>query len=184
MTKEQYIQIFLESHPDFFKGLEMKQIQDGAVYEEMFLPLEQYSEQELMIPIPENVTFGYYEGDMKELLPLIAEVDPGWPPFFGKGDRIYCAFVDKKVASFCLLENMGTYIMDGKEIKVAGPGCVGTLPRYRRHGIGLSMIQKATGILKDEGYDYSYIHYTGVANWYRKLGYQTEIKWNREGICD
>ena len=37
-------------------------------------------------------------------------------------------------------------------------------------------------ILKEEGYDYSYIHYTGVAPWYEKLGYQTFAKWNKNGV--
>ena len=36
--------------------------------------------------------------------------------------------------------------------------------------------------LKEEGYDYSYIHYTAVAPWYEKLGYETIIKWNAKGI--
>ena len=37
-------------------------------------------------------------------------------------------------------------------------------------------------ILKEEGYDYSYIHYTYLAPWYERLGYKTVIKWNRDGI--
>ena len=44
------------------------------------------------------------------------------------------------------------------------------------------MIKHVTQILKDEGYDYSYIHYTGVASWYEKLGYKTSIKWNKNGV--
>jgi len=38
--------------------------------------------------------------------------------------------------------------------------------------------------VKEMGYDYSYIHYTGVANWYAKLGYRTEIIWNKHGIIE
>lgn len=61
-------------------------------------------------------------------------------------------------------------------------GCVGTLPEYRDRGIGLTMVKHVTGILREEGYDYSYIHYTYLAPWYEKLGYKTVIKWGRNGI--
>ena len=69
-------------------------------------------------------------------------------------------------------------------LKIGGPGCVGTVPEYRRQGIGLRLVQLATGILKDQGYDLSYIHYTAVAPWYAKLGYQTVLKWNGRGFLD
>ncbi len=67
-------------------------------------------------------------------------------------------------------------------MKVGGPGCVGTIPEYRDKGIGLTMVKHVTRILKEEGYDYSYIHYTSEASWYEKLGYKTSIRWNRKGI--
>ena len=37
-------------------------------------------------------------------------------------------------------------------------------------------------LLKEEGYNYSYIHYTYVAQWYEKLGYETVLKWTKNGI--
>lgn len=77
---------------------------------------------------------------------------------------------------------MGTYEIKGQKIKIGGPGCVGTLPEYRDKGIGLTMVQHVTQILKEEGYDYSTIHYSYLASWYEKLGYKTIIKWNRNGI--
>ncbi len=67
-------------------------------------------------------------------------------------------------------------------MKVGGPGCVGTLPEYRNKGIGLIMVKHVTQILKEEGYDYSYIHFTGVAPWYEKLGYKTTIRWTKNGV--
>ena len=60
--------------------------------------------------------------------------------------------------------------------------CVGTVPEYRRQGIGLKMVQNVTQILKEKGYALGYIHYTGVGHWYAKLGYQTLVKWNSGGI--
>ena len=44
------------------------------------------------------------------------------------------------------------------------------------------MVKNVTRILKEDGYDYSYIHFTGVASWYEKLGYKTSIKWNKHGV--
>ena len=71
--------------------------------------------------------------------------------------------------------------MDGRKVRVGGPGCVGTLPAYRRRGIGLKMVEKATQILKERGFDYSYIHYTGVGPWYAKLGYELILQWDKHG---
>jgi len=48
------------------------------------------------------------------------------------------------------------HLLDGKTLKIGGPGYVGTFPEYRDKGIGLTMVKKATQILKDEAYDYSY----------------------------
>ena len=79
---------------------------------------------------------------------------------------------------------MGEYEIDGKRIKIGGPGCVGTLPEYRNKGVGLSMVKYATQILKNEGFDYSYIHYTHISEWYSKLGYKTVLQWTKNGICN
>ena len=40
----------------------------------------------------------------------------------------------------------------------------------------------ATEMLKDEGYDISYIHYTHLENWYGRLGYKTVVRWNGRGV--
>lgn len=77
---------------------------------------------------------------------------------------------------------MGEHDVNGRKVKVGGPGCVGTLPEYRNQGIGLIMVERVTQILKEEGFDYSYIHYTGVAPWYGKLGYKTIVRWTGKGI--
>lgn len=105
-----------------------------------------------------------------------------WVNSFSGKHRIYCGYLDGKVVSFCLVENKGTYNIGGHEFKIGGPGCVGTLPKYRNKGIGLTMVKYVTQILKDEGYDFSYIHFTGVARWYEKLGYKTAVKWSSNGV--
>ena len=91
-------------------------------------------------------------------------------------------YIDGRIASFCMIENMGEHMLDGRTVKIGGPGCVGTVPEYRKRGIGLMMVKNVTQILKEEGYDFSYIHYTGVASWYQKLGYRTVLKWNKNGM--
>ena len=110
------------------------------------------------------------------------QVDVDWIEFFGEGDRVFCGYLDGKVVSFCLIDNMGSHNVNGQVLKIGGPGCVGTLPEYRDNGIGLMMVKMVTQILKEEGYDYSYIHYTSVAKWYEKLGYETILKWTKKGI--
>ena len=47
---------------------------------------------------------------------------------------------------------------------------------------GLRMVQLATEELKRMGYDLSCIHYTAVGHWYAWLGYQTVVRWNRDGV--
>lgn len=105
-----------------------------------------------------------------------------WVQYFNGKHRIYCGYIDGKVASFCLVEDMGIHNINGCKIKIGGPGCVGTLLEYRHRGIGLTMVKHVTQILKEEGYDYSYIHFTSVASWYEKLGYETSIKWSKNGV--
>jgi len=56
---------------------------------------------------------------------------------------------------------------------VGVPGCVGTVPRFRRQGIGLKMVALACEELRKMGCDTGFIHYTGVAHWYARLGFQT-----------
>ena len=81
-----------------------------------------------------------------------------------------------------MVENFGEYTLSGKKIKIGGPGCVGTVPEYRDRGIGLTMVKNVTNIIKDEGYDLSYIHYTYETGWYEKLGYKVVLSWTGKGI--
>ena len=67
-------------------------------------------------------------------------------------------------------------------LNIGGPGCVGTIPEYRRRGIGLEMVRLATEILRNDGFDLSWIHYTHLEHWYMKLGYKPVLKWNSSSI--
>lgn len=57
-----------------------------------------------------------------------------------------------------------------------------TLPEFRRRGIGLEMVRLATQTLKQDGFDLSWIHYTHLADWYSRLGYQPVLRWNSGGL--
>ena len=37
-------------------------------------------------------------------------------------------------------------------------------------------------LLKDDGFDISWIHGTPVPNWYTKLGYKPVLRWNKNGF--
>lgn len=182
MDKQDYILLFNCLHPDFFEKESIRDMSEEFIFDEMILPLAEFDVHKYDKNLADNISFSFYDGDINELKKEVEKVDQQWVPYYDGKGRIYCGYIDGKVASFCLIEDMGSHSIDGCIIKIGGPGCVGTLPEYRDRGIGLTMVKHVTQILKEEGYDYSYIHYTGVASWYEKLGYKTSIKWNKNGI--
>ena len=172
-----YTDIFHSLFPGFFEREYIRTIPSEDVFEEQILKLSDFTPEASLV-CPENITFGIYEGDVSRLHAAIREVEEDWVRYFGAQDPVYCAFDGEKVVSFCILDEMG--ICQG--LRIAGPGCVGTVPAYRKKGIGLKMVQNATAILKDRGYDISYIHYTQVGHWYARLGYRTVLRWSGRGI--
>lgn len=174
--------VFDKIHPVFFEQEYIKNRPAEIYSEEMLLELSGYDKNQYVIDVPEKVSFGYYKGTNEKLKESVAQVEESWVQFFPENSRVYCAMAGDEIASFCLIENFGSYPYDGRILKFGGPGCVGTVPKFRRLGIGLRMVSDVTQILKDEGYDMSYIHYTGVAPWYAKLGYHTVLKWNCNGF--
>ncbi len=148
---------------------------------EQILRLQEFDPNSYEKYFRDNVTFGYFNGDIEELRKDVATVVGHWPQFFHENSRIYCGYIDGRVASFCLIEDFGEHVVNGVRYRIGGPGCVGTLPEFRNRGIGLSMIRNVTQILRDEFYDYSYIHYTYEPQWYGLLGYKTILRWNGRG---
>ena len=142
----------------------------GTVEDEMLLALAGYADPLPGIP---GVAFGLFDGDPAALAAAVATVEPHWVKYFGGREPAFCAMVDGRIVSFCLLSDFGKHTIAGKEAKVGGTGCVGTVPAYRRRGIGLKLVSLGTAILTARGFDYSYIHDTGVPDWYAKLGYKT-----------
>ncbi|MCR5685677.1 MAG: GNAT family N-acetyltransferase [Lachnospiraceae bacterium] len=182
MAEINYKSLFEHMHPDFFEKEHIRNIPGGEVYSEMVLDPSSFDSGIYGKQFADNITFGKYNGDLTELHDAVEKVIPHWIPFFTEASEVYCGYVDGHIASFCMIEDMGTYEENGVTCKIGGPGCVGTLPEFRNLGIGLSMVRDVTQIFKKRGYDLSYIHYTGVPQWYAKLGYKTVLTWDRKGI--
>lgn len=182
MDRQDYIALFTALYPGHFEDESICNLPEDIVFNEMILPLGKFDTSVYERKMDSNISFGFYDGDINELRNAVGKVETDWQECFDGGARVYCGYVDGKIASFCIADNMGEFCTAGKTYKIGGPGCVGTVPEYRNKGIALTMVKRVTQYLKDEGYDYSYIHYTAVAPWYEKLGYETVIKWNANGI--
>lgn len=172
-----YAEMFRALQPGFFDKPYIRGLPEEHIFDEQIIDLHTWQEGE-PVKYPAHITFGFYKGDIETLQSAVREVDEDWVQWFGKGDHVYCAFDGDKVVSFCILDAFGEY----EGLRIGAPGCVGTVPAYRKQGIGLRMVQKATAILKEQGYDLSWIHYTHVGHWYARLGYKTVVRWNCRGI--
>lgn len=175
-----YKDYFHHLFPGFFERAYIRNLPEQYVAEELIMDLHSFSVNDVPLTCPEQITFGMFKGNLEALHAAVREVDESWVEYFNENSRAYCAFDGEKVVSFCLVDGFGEY----NGLKVGGPGCVGTIPSYRKQGIGLKMVQNATEILKQEGYDISHIHYTGVGPWYAHLGYEVVLRWNGKGFVD
>ncbi len=143
------IDLFNTVKPGYFESEHIRKLPPEEIYEEQLMELKNFSPADLVIEYPANITFGMYEGEMEPLIEAVRSVEEGWVNCYHPGDTIYCAFDGDKIVSFCLLDDFGTY----KGLKIGGPGCVGTIPEYRKQGIGLKMVQNVTEIIRQRGYD-------------------------------
>lgn len=123
----------------------------------------------------DNVRFGYFNGEKEALKKAVDKVDGDWTRYFDEGD-VFCAFCGGEIASFCLLGDDETCMLSDSESRIGSIGCVGTVPEFRRRGIGLDMVALASKELEARGCDKIFIHYTHVYDWYAKLGYKTFLR--------
>ncbi|MBR4305232.1 MAG: GNAT family N-acetyltransferase, partial [Ruminiclostridium sp.] len=57
----------------------------------------------------------------------------------------------------------------------------GTVPKYRKQGIGLDMTARAVQLLKERGCDKVQLLYLVLDKWYGRLGfYKTSTQWMGE----
>ncbi len=172
-----YAEMFHALQPGFFDKSYIRSLPVEHIFDEQVIDLHAWQEG-APVPCPEHITFGFYNGDAETLQAAVRTVDEDWVQWFGKTDRVFCGYDGDRVVSFCIVDDFGE--ADG--LRIGAPGCVGTLPAYRKQGIGLRMVQLATRILREEGYDLSWIHYTHVGHWYARLGYRTVLRWNSRGF--
>jgi len=177
MTREAAIRIFTANNPDIFEKPWVREMPPEETMAELILDLK--ADSPLPCPTPEGVTFGVYQGSLAQLRQAEGAINPRWIPYFEEAERVFCAYGwDGLILGCCILQDMGEHEVQGKRLRIAGPGCVGVLPTFRRQGVGLAMVREATLALRQDGYDLSWIHYTGLAHWYGKLGYRTVLTWN------
>lgn len=166
--------------PGFFQREVIRNLPENHILAELVMDLRTSDCSKIELQAPKEITFKLYDGDTEKLHEAIKKVNEDWIQYFKEGDQIFCAFDKDKIAGFCILEEFGK--ADG--LSIGGPGCVGTVPEYRRQGIGLKLVQMATGIIRERGYDLSWIHWTHLADWYGKLGYKTVLRWNCKGFVE
>ena len=141
-----YLKMFNNMHPSFFDDPGITGMPKDWVFSELIMDLRNDSPREIVPHCPENITFDEYKGDASRLRKAVNEVDEDWVQYFGEWSRVFCAFDKDEVVAFCILSDFGMQ----DNLKIGGPGCVGTIPKYREKGIGLEMVRRATVLLKKE----------------------------------
>lgn len=176
-----YADLLQSIHPNFFESESIRALDEEYVFSELVLDLSNAALNDIRISCPARITFGMLEGRREELRQAVGLVDEDWVQYFNEDSPVFCAFDGDKgnqIISFCTLDDMGLH----QGLRVGGPGCVGTIPEYRGHGIGLEMVRRGSLLLQKQGIALSYIHYTHIGHWYEKLGYETVLRWNCKGV--
>lgn len=140
--------------------------------DEMMLRLDGFAFDESAFRGHDCAEYCWYNGSMDKLHKAVAEVKEDWVQFFTENQHIYTATVGGEIASFCIVDTDAENYLTDSFGRVGMPGCVGTVPKFRDRGIAIEMVARATQYLKDCGMDISFIYFTGIADWYRKLGYE------------
>ena len=137
----------------------------------------------LDIPKPENVTYRLAkDSDKEDLLKAVQITEPGWTDLYKDcDDDVLLAVCDNKIVAFEMINENGGVFTSEKNIKHGCIGCVGTIPEYRRKGIGLDMTAYAVQRLRALGCDKVQLLYLVLDKWYGKLGfYITSTQWMGE----
>lgn len=173
-----YIKLFNTIHKDFFNREYIKKLPVEEINTELVLDLHNDFKDTQYSPYPSNIKFSEFKGNINLIKEAVGKVEKDWVQYFNKDELMFCGFDSDKIVSFCKITDQG--IIDG--IHIGDPGCVGTIPEYRKQGIGLELVRLATKLLKDDSFDISWIHGTPVPNWYTKLGYKPVLRWNKNGF--
>lgn len=159
-----------ESSAEFFRA---QGYALGSCYNEMSLELADFSVPQYKAPADTQLCF--YEGDIDDMRRAVAEVDDEWVQYFNEDGLFFVCMMNGEIASFCIIgEDECCLLSDGK--RVGSIGCVGTVLKFRRNGIGLHMVALAAEHLKKIGCERVFIHYTHLDRWYGKLGAKTFLR--------
>ena len=173
-----YRKMFDSMFPGFFRKPYILGLPADHVFTELAMDLRKRGPESAVFCNPGGITFGEFRGDPGALREAVRQVDEDWVQYFREDDRVFCAMDGSRIAAFCILSDWGVH----QGLRIGGPGCVGTVPAYRRKGIGLELVRQATELQRAEDFDISWIHYTHLDHWYTRLGYRTVLKWNRGGF--
>ncbi|MDI9470226.1 MAG: GNAT family N-acetyltransferase [Bacillota bacterium] len=173
-----YKELFDSMYPGFFQDTSISGMPEERIFTELVMDLRKNKSPEVVFDCPEAISFGKFCGNIDILHEAVARVNENWVQFFSVEEQVFCALAEDRIVAFCILSDWGRH----QGLHIGGPGCVGTIPEYRKKGIGLEMVRQATDTLREEGFDLSWIHYTQLEQWYGKLGYQSVLKWNCRGI--
>lgn len=165
--------LFIGAVSDSWYFFEKAGYRQAGGCDEMLLHLKDFCREKYKLHGSDIAQYGWYEGSIEELHAAVASVDESWVQYFTDPKKIYAARVGDQIASFCIVDkDCNNYLTDAYG-RIGMPGCVGTVPAYRNKGIALEMIANVTEYLKEQELDVSFIYFTGVADWYKKIGYQT-----------
>ena len=170
-----YHLLFESIFPGFFQNAG---IPDGGIFTELVMDLRKGGPHDTASGIPKGITFCEDRAGIDALREAVSQVEEDWLPYFHEETPVFCAFDRGRIVAFCILSDWGCH----QDLRIGGPGCVGTIPEYRGKGIGLELVRQATNLLKEKGFDLSWIHYTHLEHWYQKLGYQAVLRWDCKGI--
>lgn len=146
-----------------------------CIFNEMSLELADFSAPQYTAQ--EGAQFCFYDGSIETMRRAVAEVDDEWVQYFGEDGLFFVCLMNGEIASFCIVgEDECCLLSDGK--RIGSVGCVGTVPKFRRNGIGLHMVALAAEHLKSVGCDRVFIHYTHLDKWYGKLGAETFLRFS------
>lgn len=144
--------------------------------EEMKRSIQDFCVDNYALSVPEKTSFGWYQGNIEELKTAVFDVEADWVKYFDENSNVFCGWCNNEISSFCIVDYDSECILSNGKNKVGTIGCVGTIHKHREKGIGLKMVALASEELKKQKCDLCFIHFTGVASWYAKLGYETFLK--------
>lgn len=120
------------------------------------------------VPVPGGVTFEMKPAD-DEILPAVSAVEKAWLGVYeSTSEDVLLAKLNGEIAGFCIPAGWNRF---GSR-DTGSVSCVGVLPRFRKCGIGLAMVQEAAQYLTDNGCTRAELLYTSIPHWYGKLGFQ------------